>query len=85
MPEQIGDRLDFTVFEPGTTDPARGFPIGRCDVCGKAGVVWPAEDGTTFYQHYATVGGDYLASTQDDGCEVAPPAPDGDPDRPQDK
>lgn len=74
MPEQIGDRLDFTVFEPGTRHPTKGFPIGRCTACGKPGVVWPNEDGTVFYQHYATVGDGYLTSTEDEECEVAPAA-----------
>jgi hypothetical protein len=75
MSEQIGDRIDFTVFEPGTTHPTRGFPIGRCSACRKPGVVWPDEDGTTFYTHYATVGESYLASTEEEECEVPPPAP----------
>ena len=74
MSEQIGDRLDFTVFEPGTAHPTRGFPIGLCDACGKPGVVWSDEDGTTYYQHYATVGDGYLTSTDDEECEVPPPA-----------
>lgn len=73
MPEQSGDRLDFTQFEPGTTHPTRGFPIGRCGACGKPGVVTAYEDGATYYQHYATVGDGYLASTEDEGCEVAAP------------
>lgn len=73
MPEQIGARLDFTQFESGTTHPTRGFLIGRCPACGKPGVVTSYEDGATYYQHYATVGDAYLASTEEEGCEVAAP------------
>lgn len=73
MPEQVGDRIDFTQFEPGTTHPTRGFPIARCGNCGKPGVVYRYEDGTTSYTHYATVGDGYLASTEDEECEVAAP------------
>jgi hypothetical protein len=73
MPEQIGERLDFTLFEPGTTHPTRGFPIGRCSACGKPGVVLPEEDGPTLYQHSATVGDSYLSSTPAEVCEVAAP------------
>lgn len=75
MPEQVGERIDFTVFEPGTTHPTRGFLIGRCGACGKPGVVWREEAGTTFYQHYATQGEGYLASTPEEECEVAASAP----------
>lgn len=75
MAEQIGDRLDFTVFEPGTRHPTRGFPIGRCGTCGQPGVVWPNEDGSTSYTHYATVEQNYLASTAEEECEVAAPTP----------
>jgi hypothetical protein len=69
MHEAVGELIDFTIFDPGTTHPTRGFPLERCEACGKTGAIKHFEDGTTHVTHYATQGEGYISSSDEEVCQ----------------
>ena len=67
-PEKNGEQIDFTVFEPGTKHPERGFQIERCAACGLPGIIANSDSGKAYVTHFATQYEGYMASTDDEVC-----------------